>query len=65
MTRSPETPPRAYYEPPTHPLHIRRSAARPMPSPRPTRRRIDPPVVIAAIVMIALAVGVIVGLAAL
>ncbi|MGC4961455.1 hypothetical protein [Gordonia sp. DT101] len=69
--RSPHTPypldapPQAYFEPATHPLRIERRTTRTTPPPRLHRRRIDPAVVAAAIVMVALAVGVVVGLATL
>jgi hypothetical protein len=62
---APPTTPQVLFEPPTRPLHIRRKAARPAMRTRPPRRRIDLPVVLAALVMLALAVGVIVGLATL
>ncbi|MEE3853293.1 hypothetical protein VZC37_23350 [Gordonia sp. LSe1-13] len=59
-----DTEPTYYFEPQTTPLHIERPAPRATTTPR-GERRIDPPVVIAAIVMLALAVGVLVGLATL
>lgn len=62
---APPTTPQVLFEPPTRPLHIRRKAARPAMRTRPPRRRIDLPVVLAALVMLTLAVGVIVGLATL
>ncbi|GAA3702153.1 hypothetical protein [Gordonia hankookensis] len=60
-----DEPPQAYFEPATRPLRIERRTARTTPPPRLHRRRIDPTVVVAAIVMIALAVGVVVGLVTL
>ncbi|MGK2317467.1 hypothetical protein [Gordonia rhizosphera] len=58
-----DPPPHGYYfEPPTRPLHARREEMPTSPA-RPSRRRVEPSVVLAALVMCALAIGVIVGLA--
>ncbi len=58
-----DPPPHGYYfEPPTRPLHARRQEL-PTPPARTPRRRVEPSVVLAALVMCALAIGVIVGLA--
>lgn len=66
LSAAPPLPESPVFEPQTRPLRIDRQAARSMPTARPARRRrLDPPVVMAALVMAALAVGVVVGLATL
>ncbi|MFW0787950.1 hypothetical protein AAFP35_25925 [Gordonia sp. CPCC 206044] len=59
-----------YFEPATRPLRVQRGnrgqwQTQTVRRPRPKRRRVDPAVVIAAVIMCALAIGVIVGLATL
>ena len=66
LSAVPPLPESPVFEPQPRPLRIERQAARPLPTARPARRqRLDPPVVMAALVMAALAVGVVVGIATL